>query len=64
MRRNRASGTDLGGQVMRFVFAEHIYMSQDPLTPISLTPNVTPLNNVLTDINFIKFTVGLKVYII
>ena len=39
-------------------------MSQDPLTPTSLTPNVTPLNNVLTDINFIKFTVGLKVYII
>jgi hypothetical protein len=29
-----------------------------------LTSNVTPLDNVLTDINFIKSTIELKVYII
>jgi hypothetical protein len=32
-------------------------MSEDPLTPISLTPNVTSLSNILTDINVIKCTV-------
>ncbi|KAK2425283.1 hypothetical protein QL285_035543 [Trifolium repens] len=39
-------------------------MSQDPSTPNSLTLNLIPLNNVFTDINFIKSTVRLKVYII
>jgi hypothetical protein len=39
-------------------------MSQDPLTPTNLTPKVIHFNNVLTDINFIEFIVGLKVYII
>jgi hypothetical protein len=41
----------------------HIY-SQDPLTPTNLKPNVTPLNNILININFMKSTVGLKVYYI
>ena len=41
-----------------------INRSQDPLTSNSLTSNFTPLNNDLTDINFIKSTVRLKVYII
>jgi hypothetical protein len=34
------------------------------LTPINLTSNVTHLNDVLTNIKFIKFIVRLKVYII
>jgi hypothetical protein len=38
----------------------YIYISQNPLTPTSLTS----LNNVLIDISFIKSTVGLKFYII
>jgi hypothetical protein len=29
-----------------------------------LTPNITPFNNVLIDVNFIKFIVRLKIYII
>jgi hypothetical protein len=39
-------------------------MSQDPLTPTSLTLNVTHLNNILTDVSFIKLTIELKVYIV
>jgi hypothetical protein len=39
-------------------------MGQDQMKLISLTQNITPLNNILIDINFIKSTVELKVYII
>jgi hypothetical protein len=39
-------------------------MSHDQITSTSLISNIIPLNNVLTDINFIRFTVGLKVCII
>jgi hypothetical protein len=34
------------------------------LTPTSLTLNVTHLNNILTDVSFIKLTIELKVYIV
>jgi hypothetical protein len=36
----------------------------DQTTPTSLTPNVTSLNNFLTNSNFRKSTVGLEDYII
>jgi hypothetical protein len=36
----------------------------DQMTPITLTPNVTPLNNALANSNFTKSTVGLEDYII
>jgi hypothetical protein len=39
-------------------------MGQDQTTQTSLTPNVTSLNNALTDLNFTKSTIGLEDYII
>jgi hypothetical protein len=39
-------------------------MSHDTFTPTSLTANVTHFNNIFIDINFIKSTIGLKIYII
>jgi hypothetical protein len=40
------------------------FMGEDQITPTRLALNITPLNNVLTDIILIKSTVGLIVYII
>jgi hypothetical protein len=39
-------------------------MGQNQMTPTSLTSNVTPLNDVLMNLNFTKFTVRLEDYII
>jgi hypothetical protein len=36
------------------------YMGQDLLTPTSLISNVTPFNNILIDINFIKIHIGIE----
>jgi hypothetical protein len=40
------------------------YIGEDQMTPTNLTKNVIPFKNVIIDINFIKFIVGLQVYII
>jgi hypothetical protein len=47
---------------MIFIYI-YIYMNQDKMTLISLTTNVTSVNNVLTNVNFIiKFNVEFKDY--
>jgi hypothetical protein len=39
-------------------------MGQDQMTPTSVTPNITPFNNALTNSNFTKLTVRSEDYII
>jgi hypothetical protein len=50
--------------VTSFVTFIFYYTFEKSSKPTSLTSNVTILNNILTDINFIKSIVGLKVYIV
>jgi hypothetical protein len=50
--------------VMSSYFFLSIYMGRDQITLVQHLSNVTPLNNVLTNTNFIKSTVKLEVYII